>query len=137
MQKSCAIPYASLFAHQQTDAVIFIFFLCTMHCTFPSVLPYCPFHVSLLYWLHLKAGTVCPFKWFILVAQKFNHRSVKRISFDAYTLHFKIVTFFFGVFFETNVLKGQTKSFKMLLMEFIFRQSCRLTAYNFTESAFL
>ena len=38
MQMSCAIPYVSLFWHQQTDNTMLTLFSCTMHCTFDCIL---------------------------------------------------------------------------------------------------
>ena len=46
MWTSSAIPYISLFCHQQTHTVILIFFSCTMHYTFQCLFLHCTFHVS-------------------------------------------------------------------------------------------
>ena len=57
MQMSCDIQKVSLFWHQQTETVLFILFLCTMHCTFHFL-----FKISinpfLLYWSNLKINAV-------------------------------------------------------------------------------
>ena len=47
MWASSSIPYISLFCHQQTHTVIFIFFSCTMHYTFQRLFLHCTLHVSL------------------------------------------------------------------------------------------
>ena len=57
MQTICAIPQASIFGHRQTDTVIFISCLCTIHCTFHCVFSLCNIHVS-FYQSHLKANGV-------------------------------------------------------------------------------
>ena len=58
MRTSNAIPYISLFCHQETHTVIFTFFSCTMHYTFWRLFLHWPLMFSLLFNRSQSKGSV-------------------------------------------------------------------------------
>ena len=59
MWTSSGIPYISFFCHQQTHAVIFLFFFCAVDYTLQRLILLCTFHVSLSFWLITIKSKCC------------------------------------------------------------------------------
>lgn len=135
MQTSCTLPWVSLFRHQETDTLIFMWFSYTMHCSFNCVLSLCNFHISFLFTDCTRKETLVIKRFFFAfvkgwtsISQTNNLQRMKMKSDTLFTLSSTL---------KQGLLSFRPISWQKHVMRFIFWQSCMLRVCNFTKNVFL